>query len=95
MAARLGSRYKDKTLDRFLASAKAALAGKEAQTMLRPGICDSYRIGVLKTDGAAVVEGRASGNRPNARPSCSLLDVLSALKYGDSFCKRGTSAPGF
>ena len=57
-------------LQRFLAAAAEALAGKAAQTMLTPGIHDAYCSGVEKIGAAAGVErvaqGAAGGDQPNA-----------------------------
>jgi NADP-dependent aldehyde dehydrogenase len=57
-------------LDRFVATAGAALTGKPATTMLTPGICKAYASGVAKADALAGVErvasGQAAGDTANA-----------------------------
>jgi len=57
-------------LDRFVATAGAALTGKPAATMLTPGISKAYASGVAKADALAGVErvasGQAAGDTANA-----------------------------
>lgn len=70
-------------LERFVASTRDALAGKDAQTMLTPGICEAYRSSALKCTSATgmqkVAHGKEAGDAPNAAEAALFMTDMQTF----------------